>query len=554
MKPGTSVHRHYLVGFLGALGGAIFVGWSRINPTNTLWLRRGDLGFEQILWNFSRQESLFRWPLLAVQNYGDGWGTQLIGGNALLPLVLGPIWRVTGFPNQYIGLWLVSCIGLHAYWSSRLTACFTEDRRLVTSSSILLTLAPVLFYRIGWMSHATLACQWILLWALVLYFTRGGPRRSWLIILLVAVLSNLYIFVMTAAVYAAAAARDILIPNNTYLKRTWQSYGVVGLATIGGMWIFGVFRLGESATGDGTFRANLLAFLNPDFAIDEFSILWTRMPYFRSRTLPWESGEGFAYLGLGGIAVVLLGSFEVGRLVRAWRSWVSLVVVGIALYLVSLSNVVAVGRREVSYWWPDALLEFRQAFRAAPRFSWLLYYILLIGGIAVVVQSRRLRPLVKVVVMATIAVVQVVDISHGLATSRRELRQPGIVNSVVFGDEWETFATQDKQLVFTPTFDIAVEATDRDTSEWQDSAIWFDLVWWASERNLRTNFAATARPATLAVTRENARIRRELESGEFRTNSVYIFRSEVNRDGSVDLLRAGCESRTVSRVALVVCD
>lgn len=554
MKRGLVSQRHYLYGLFGLLVGAIFVGWSRINPTNTLWLRRGDLGFEQILWVYSRQESIFRWPLLVLENYGEGWETQLIGGNALLPLILSPIWKVTGFPNQYIGLWLVSCIGLHAYWSSRVTACFTGDRRLIISSSLLLTIAPVLFYRIGWMGHATLACQWILLWSLFAYFTKDSLRRSWFILLSVAVLSNLYIFVMAAAVFLAAAVRDALLLKHERPLSILRSYGSVGLAIIGMMWLFGVFRLGETAKGDGTFRANVLAYLNPDFAIDEFSTLWTRIPYFRNRTLPWESGEGFAYLGLGGIAVALLGVTGVARLIRSWRLWIPLAVVGVALFLIALSNVVSVGRREVSYWWPDALLEFRQAFRAAPRFSWLLYYVVLVGGIAVVVQARRLRSSVKVTVMVILAVVQIIDVSHGLATSRREFRQPGFASNTSLGREWETFAVQGKQLVFTPTFDIAIEASDRDTSEWQDSALWFDVVWWASERNLRTNFAATARPKSFAVARENSRLQLELASGNLRANSVYIFRSEANRKSKLRLLRQGCEVRTVSQIALVVCD
>lgn len=149
---------------------------------------------------------------------------------------------------------------------------------------------------------------------------------------------------------------------------------------------------------------------------------------------------------------------------------------------------------------------------------------------------------------------QIIDIAPGLSTSRRELLQPDQQPNLMLSNEWSNFAQEQKRIVFAPTFDISIETTDRATSEWQDSPIWFDVVWWASENGLTTNFAATARPATEAVTRENQRLSDEFSSGNLRSNSLYVFRTPESRTKLVTSLRSGCKAQTASRVAVVVCD
>jgi len=538
----------------GSSLGIIFVGPDRVNPSNTAWLRRGDLAFEQVVWQFARQESVIRWPILALRNYGESWGTQMIGGNALVPLLLTPIWQVTSFPNQYIGIWLALAIGLHMYWANCLVSLFATDERLVILGSVMLTLSPVLFYRMGWMLHGTLVCQWILLWGLTLYFETQVRARRWVLLLIVAMLSNLYIFVMVSAVVGAAFLRELLAHKPRNIQRTLRTFAIIGGATIAIAWVFGLLRNGESFKGDGTFRSNVLSFFNPDFGIDEFSLLWTNFPYFRNRTLPWESGEGFAYLGLGVLLSLALVVVQWRRFVKQWRAWLPLVIIAFLLFGVAISNVAALSRREISYWWPAPLLEFREVFRAAPRFSWLLYYTLMFAGVGAIVTMRQIGNTRRIVILACLVIVQIIDIAPGLSTSRRELRQPDQQPTLVLSNEWSKFAQEQKQIVFAPTFDISIESTDRATSEWQDSPVWFDVVWWASENGLTTNFAATARPATEAVTRENQRLSGEFSSGNLRSNSLYVFRTQESRTELVDSLRSGCEVRTASGVAVVVCD
>ncbi|MFM7526408.1 MAG: DUF6311 domain-containing protein, partial [Actinomycetota bacterium] len=480
--------------------------------------------------------------------------TQLIGGNALVPLLLTPIWQVTSFPNQYIGIWLALAIGLHMYWASRLVSLFATDERLVILGSVMLTLSPVLFYRMGWMLHGTLVCQWILLWGLTLYFENQLRAQRWLLLLIVAMLSNLYIFVMVLAVVGGAFLRELLAHKSKSIQRTWRTFANIGGATIAIAWVFGLLRSGESFKGDGTFRSNVLAFFNPDFGIDEFSSLWTSFPYFRNRTLLWESGEGFAYLGLGVLLSLALVVVQWRRFVKQWRAWLPLVIVALLLFGVAISNVAALSRREFSYWWPAPLLEFREVFRAAPRFSWLLYYTLMFAGVGAIVTMRQISNTRRIVILACLVIVQIIDIAPGLSTSRRELLQPDQQPNLMLSNEWSNFAQEQKRIVFAPTFDISIEATDRATSEWQDSPIWFDVVWWASENGLTTNFAATARPATEAVTRENQRLSDEFSSGNLRSNSLYVFRTPESRTKLVTSLRSGCKAQTASRVAVVVCD
>lgn len=542
------------IGLGGLILGAVFVGSTRLNPGNTDWLRIGDLAFEQVLWQFARHESPIRWPLLELSSYGEGWGMNLLGGNALLPLILTPIWRLTGFPDQYLGVWFATSVGLQAYWASRLLSRFVVNQWFVIAGSMMFVLSPVLFFRMGWMLHGTLVCQWLILWALHRYFENEFRTRGWTPILVVSLLSNLYIFVMVGAVFLAAFCRGFLMRPSQEHRTLVRGLVLSSLFTVVAGLSFGVASMGGGGRGDGLFRLNALALINPDFGIDEFSSIWTQFFFIRNRTFLWESGEGFAYLGLGAMVAVGAVITQSVRIRSLWRSWLPLVTVSFMLYVIAISNVAAISRREYSYWWPWFLDDFREVFRAAPRFSWLLYYLLMLVGVVSVARIRWIGGRARIAVIFLLVVIQIVDIAPGIATSRRELHRSPKLPSILVGMDWEPIAEQRKTIVFAPTFDISTESLDRNTSEWQDSPVWFQVVWWASERNLTTNFAATARPSTRAVRLENEKLQKEFESGVLRPNSVYVFRSEQSRSEQVSILREGCKPLTLSEVQVVVCD
>lgn len=554
MKLSRAVRPHGLIGLCGLVFGAAFVGPARLNPNNTEWLRIGDLAFEQVIWQFARHEDVLRWPLLALSSYGEGWGMNLLGGNALVPWILTPIWQLIGVPNQYLGIWFAVSVGLQAYWASRLISRFAADLWVIVLGSVMLTLSPLLFFRMGWMLHGTLVCQWLILWSLQRYFAKTFLARSWVSVLVVTFLSNLYIFVLVGSVFVAALCRALLVNPRDHYGALTRSFAIACSVTVLSALSFGLLSMGGGGRGDGLFRLNVLAFFNPDFGIDEYSSLWTHFFFIRNRTFLWESGEGFAYLGLGAMLAGTVLIAHLAHIRRVWRDWLPLAIASVCMYLVAVSNVVAISRREYSYWWPWFLSDFREVFRAAPRFSWLLYYVAILSGVVSVGKLRWFENRARIVVLLLLVAIQIVDVAPGLYTSRRELHQSPRPRPVVLGADWNQVAEERKAIVFSPTFDISIESSDRETSEWQDSPIWFQVVWWASEMNLTTNFAATARPSTRAVDKENERLASEFDTGILRSNAVYVFRSEQSRLEQVSQLRAGCSPRTLSGVWVVVCD
>src|SRR5207237_402188 len=224
--------------------------------------------------------------------------------------------------------------------------------------------------------------------------------RGWLVLLVVAALVHAYLATMVGVLGIAAAASALW--RGQVRTTALLAQGVASLAVLFAFtWIAGYF-VGSGdvfAEGYGHYSANLLTWFDPmDWRL--FNGAWGReVPY----THEWSKFvkplgqatigqyEGFAYLGVGMFALVLIA---IGAVLAAPRapaadpsvaraSWITVIVACVIMLLLAVSTRVTLGTHTL-YQVPvsDAVARALGAYRAGGRFVWPLTYLLVAWAIS----------------------------------------------------------------------------------------------------------------------------------------------------------------------------
>jgi hypothetical protein len=519
-----------LVGVAAAVFGWWFVGWGNVWPGSTAWLDVGDVGASQAAWEYFRAAPLLQWPITALPNYGIGWSSifQGMAGNVLVALPLKIVSPVLPAEFQYLGAWVVGCFIAQAVILRRLFAAAGLGRAERLLGAAVITLSPILLFRIGVMMHLDLGGQWLIVLSLLLYRNSSARSKRWWLFFLVAAAVNIYLFAMTFAVWCAAWWRDEVQPAPRHPRRALGGFVTGSAAAVGSLWLLGFFAFRDSATGYGFFRVNAAAFINPGYSPTEsFSAVLDRFGSLRARQFATEEGEGFAYVGIAVLAAfpLLVTAMFTGRMHWLRRN-AALVVVTVGMFLVAVSNRVVVVRRELTYWWPESLLDARQVFRSSGRFSWLLAYVLGVAGWIVLARySRRLGRLAPVVLLV-VAVVHVVDIMPGIRTTHETLSTPKPDRSTFDSDGWIDVIRDRSSLSIVPTFDIQADGHGEAATYWIDSGRWYDIIRFGARHDLGLNFAYVGRPVIDEVRRANERNAATVLRGRPEPATVYLFADE----------------------------
>jgi hypothetical protein len=398
----------------------LVVGPAPLDPTNIAWLGEADAATNYLGWAFFRS-SPWGWPLAANPAYGlDIAGSVMMAdANPLMALpfkLLGPLLPT---PFQYFGLWLLLCFllqGLFAHGIARKITPYAEQRLAIV---LLFLFTPFFLIRIATPAvfHMTLVGQWQILAALCLYLSPDLRRRAgwWAVLLGIAILTHPYLFALVAAIWLADIFRALIAarqqPMTILLGALLGPLAVLILAKLSGVfWLQGAGVDTASAKtmsvewGFAIYKANLLTAFDPD----GWSLL---LPDIRTKP---EQIEGFAYLGLGMLLLLIATLFALRRLgpwLRLERQhWpLALILIGCALF--SLSDYVELGEHMLHLPWPAPLIGLGNMFRSTGRFVWPVAYVVMILILWAVAVGWR-RPIASAL-LAVAAVVQIVDTSAG---------------------------------------------------------------------------------------------------------------------------------------------
>ena len=334
----------------------------------------GDWGINAIGQRYYLADS-WRGHVLIAKNLVPPNGTNVAFMDSI-PLLAVPMKVVRRFlPAGYhsVFLWLAICFVLQPV-AAVFALRSAGERRFVPglAVAIISISVPTLLARFG---HVALCSHFLILIALGLYFrivNRPGrkPIVAATLLMLAALFIEPYLMYLVIAVLAAAPITLLVRSDRSWMKVAGGIF--VGVVVTGSVALLLGYGHALPMPGYGYYSMNLLSPIFPSGS--------SFLPQFTA-TNDATGGqyEGYQYLGLGILLLVLLADFYLGprEKLRLIARHSGIVIVSLALALLALSTKVYVGHHllfQMST--PGSLLQ----FRTTGRFFWPVTYLLIIGG------------------------------------------------------------------------------------------------------------------------------------------------------------------------------
>jgi hypothetical protein len=381
--------------------------------------------------------------------------------------------------HAYLGLWhgvayaLQPCFGVAIV---RLLGHRSWRAALVTVAFFVAL--PTWIFRYG---HPALSAHWIELWAVYLYLRTPArsptPRRinvAKLCQLVVASMVSPYPAVMSLLIFIVSVLRS-------RDRRTIASWLPLGLAAVAVATWFSGYVARETLRDQWGFEfesANLLSWLIPPRS----GIIGDAQWIASVSGTDWQY-EGYAYLGIGFLLLLVLFLPHVRTLAPTIRRHPHLFALVAACCLFSLSNHIYFGSHElVSVPIPSVLKWIPRQFRSPGRFVWIPTYVLLVyvlhRSLASVTRGRGFA------LIAVAAIVQVVDATGDWRLQRTYL---AMQSPRVDQAGWRALVDAHDAVTILPPYNCVLD----DASKLDEVSR--DIQWLASEHATPINGTYSAR-------------------------------------------------------------
>jgi hypothetical protein len=420
-----------------------------------------------------------------------------------IPLVGLPMKLVSGLlPDDFqpLGLWLLSCVWLNGVFAYRLLSRLVASPALRWAGSVLVMLAPPLVGRFG---HCGLSAHWLLLACFeTVLLDRLATRRIWFLAA-ISLFIHSYLFAMVNVLLVGAVFRHRRERRQVLV--TLAGWAVaIGLS----LWSLGYFGLRATQGGNADhYYGDLFSLINSTgvSSIVPKTELGGRLGRMRPGT-----PEGFAYLGLGGILLlVALLAAVAARVVARVRPRLAVRplaagsgVIGVLclfwfVYAVSPSPFVFGERYTGFAALTEAIRPVTTRLRAPGRFMWPIFYYVLIFGTQAAERwlDRLQRARAGVTAAAVIVLAQALDVGawfqqtgqdRAFSHPRPVLDVPPRVSAHV--------SSRTRIMVFDPP--VQRITCPRDDRRWERD--FYSLAVFAARHHLtvNTDFRASARLAS----------------------------------------------------------
>lgn len=369
-----------------------------IDPTYIDWMVEGDWMGELFGWLFVRNGPwgipLAQAPDLVAPAGSSAALTEALPSLSVIGKMLSPFY---GERFQLFGVWMVAGIVGTGVAGVLVCRAWFKDTASLIFAGIIFVVNPVVSTRYG---HPPFFIFWVLtglvgacVWPVS---DLKSARRTAAVTLLIgffACATTSYLAVMSSVLVGASLARLAFVTRAFKVPEAigWLVAGPV--CSLSALWLFGFIAGVRSAPmsnlaieGFGQFSADLLTFINPT--------AWSR--FLGPIPMGGRQYEGFAYLGLGTLALLVL---RLGLLVkfRPTRSemltWlpVGIAILGMAFY--STSNHITLAGKPIADLsaFYKMLAPWPSVFRSSGRFVWPLFAWLTMTGVLSVLRLPSIR-------------------------------------------------------------------------------------------------------------------------------------------------------------------
>ncbi|UQZ91420.1 hypothetical protein C4J81_19170 (plasmid) [Deltaproteobacteria bacterium Smac51] len=381
---------------IGAASFFLVVGPRILNPKNIAWLNGGDPWTHYLGWSFFRYSS-WSFPIGLNPNYGLEISNSIIFSDSipLMAFIFKPFSPLLPEPFQYLGIWLLLCFILQAFFSWKILSLITENSAIRFLGTLLLVFSPPMIWRLQ--GHLSLTSHFLIMASLYMYFKPGSERRklAWITILGATALVHAYLLAINAAIWIT----DLItkkINNNMSAKEAGLELVLIILTTGFFCWQAGYFTIGDSAAsgGYGLYAMNILSLIDPSG--------WS----YVIKDIPENGGnyEGFNYLGLGVIflwACALPVFFECTRkIMHKVKNNYPLIILMVFITAFAVTNNINLGKAQLNFTLPDIIIKQAGIFRSSGRMFWPAFYLLVLSAIYLVARGYEKRAAIPLLALA----------------------------------------------------------------------------------------------------------------------------------------------------------
>ncbi|MBE2252286.1 MAG: hypothetical protein IAE78_22320 [Myxococcus sp.] len=374
--------------------------WHVLDPRETAWMHNGDWEVYYQAWLLhTRGPWTLQLGAIPGLLYPHGLSVFYSGANFWLCLVGKLVAPFISGEFQLYGLfYLVGYVAqVLAYRWALTRAGVTGGARL--AGALLGLVSPVLMARMGHIALMLHALTIVQVGLAVRVWRRpelAASTARWTV--------GVAVFAVGIEAYLAGQAIPlalaVLAITRLSGRRPWRLL-VVDVALLGAGVLFMLWQVGAIPGGDvdrgadgfGQFSSDLFALFN-----SQGYSKW--VPALPSGP---RQGEGFAYLGVGGLAVLPVAAVSLGlwlrrRGVRALvHLWPLVVVVLLTAAYAWSSHVTVKGAEVLNLEWAFApFASVTRAFRTCGRFIWPLHYLVSLGTIALAARALKWKGLAAV--------------------------------------------------------------------------------------------------------------------------------------------------------------
>jgi hypothetical protein len=390
-------HKIYFDLLLGIFFSSILthfiIGIKVLRPNFVNWLAIED-GKQEIGWEFFRNSPLFQFPIGLNTQYGLNFSSSIIYSDviSIYALLLKPFTVFLPDRFQYLGIAIFLNFVITFIISLKITRIYFNTRPMGYIYALLILISPITLHRIVDFAHYGLSANWTILAAIYLYLKKIDSICKWMILLIITSLIHIYYLPMILPIF-------VILSVQNAIKTRDVSNMVIGIISVFTTLIIFMYFVGYFSNtlgnlrleGYGEYKSTLLSYLDPNG--------WSRF----LRDIPGlKNNEGFAFIGLTQIFLILLAFVYTRYKKIKSQSFNVLLIFGFCLYLFSLTNSVTLTNEIIfSYKIPNQLSIFMEIFRSTGRFTWLLGYVLIIWSISIVskIQNFKFSLLILVLII-----------------------------------------------------------------------------------------------------------------------------------------------------------
>ena len=451
----TFCRRHIeslLAGFLGLLFFAVSVGLQKIDPRNVGWIVFKDQRAHWVGWLFFAGDE-WRWPLGANPRYGWDETNSIVNSDSWP--IFAMLFKATRIDvlasGQYFGIALATCSVALFVGATKLFRVLHLSTAQSLVASTLLATTPLFWWMHRWYFALT-GGLCLLIWATLIYFRSRQDGRlrtiSWLLILLLAVGTNFYLWGLIFPIYLATLLTTIF-STRKHVCRSILQIGFTTVSSVVAMYTFGYFTMpvGTVSTGRyGIYTANLLGLFDSNS-----TSRW--LPDLPSTPLQYEPTS----VGIGSviICVVMCGYFvfhpkqTLGAAIRIIPRHIWLLIVLVAMFVFSVSNYVTLGERGYNFEIHYRLFQLFSVFQSSARFMWPITVLSVVG--IVTICSRWKTVGTSVLVVATL--IQIADVFPEIRSVA--LRENSSVTQIEYEqDLWSVLPYEYERISIHPPLNI----------------------------------------------------------------------------------------------------